>query len=227
MNRMNRDLRAVIFDMDGVLIDSSEAHFQSWRRLGEALGCEVTQAQFRRTFGRQNRDVMPELFGGAVQPGQYDELGERKERYYREIIRGGVPAMAGAAELVRACFEAGFRCAIGSSGHPENIALAVAGLGIESYVSAIVTGRDVTMGKPNPEVFLTAAARIEVEPNACAVIEDAPAGVEAALAAGMTAVAVTSEHPRERLSHAHLIVDRLADLAPSGLMAAHRDRSAG
>ncbi len=205
---------AVIFDMDGVLIDSSEAHFASWRRLAADLSTGVTQQQFRSTFGRQNRDIIPTLFGLSLNPQRIEEMGETKERYYREIIKGGVPTLPGASELVHACHEAGMRCAIGSSGHPENIAIALGAMDIDDIINTIVSGHDVSVGKPDPRVFLIAAERLGVAPKRCAVIEDAPAGIDAALAAGMTAVAVTTEHPRQRLSHAHLVVDRLEELCP-------------
>jgi len=223
---INRSLQAVIFDVDGVLIDSSAAHWQGWQRLAAELGRPVTEAQFRATFGQQNRDIVPRLFGDDFSLEQMDELGERKERYYRQIIGLEVPAIPGAAALVRSCHEFGLRCGVGSSGHPQNIALAIRGLAVESFVSAVVSGKDVTVGKPDPQVFLRVAARLDVMPGACVVIEDAPAGIDAALAAGMTAIGLTSEHPRERLSRAHLVVDRLDELSPDRLVAVHGERSA-
>lgn len=208
------DITAVIFDMDGVLIDSADAHYRSWQRLAADLGSEITPDQFRATFGRQNRDIIPLLFGEKIGPRSVDELGETKERYYRDMIRRCVPVLPGAADLVRACHDAGMACAVGSSGHPENIAIALSAMGIDGIMRAVVTGRDVTVGKPDPQVFLIAARRLDMPPRRCAVIEDAPAGVDAALAAGMTAVAVTTGHPRKELSHAHLVVDRLDELTP-------------
>ena len=215
-------IEAVIFDLDGVLIDSADAHLESWRRLAGELGTTVTEEQFKRTFGRQNRDIVPTLFGPSLSPQRVEEIGGTKERYYRELIHDNVPAIPGAGDLVRACFEAGLRCAVGSSGHPKNIALALRSLSIESFISAVVTGHDVTIGKPDPQVFLMAAERLGVSPAACAVIEDAPAGIDAALAAGMTAIAVTTEHPRERLAHAHLIINSLDELSPERIVAARR-----
>jgi beta-phosphoglucomutase len=219
---MTSEIEAVIFDLDGVLIDSSDAHLESWRRLARDLGRTVTEEQFKSTFGRQNRDIIPTLFGESLNPERIEELGETKERYYREIVRDNVPALPGAADLVRACANAGLRCAVGSSGHPKNINLALRALGIDSIIEAVVSGHDVTKGKPDPQVFLLAAQRLDLAPETCAVIEDAPAGIEAALAAGMTAIAVTTEHPQERLSHAHLIVNGPQDLSPERIKAARR-----
>ena len=122
--------------------------------------------------------------------------------------------MDGARELVRALHQAGFKLAVGSSGPPENVEAALNGLGTGECFSATVTGLDVTRGKPDPQVFLIAAERLAIEPARCAVVEDAPAGVEAANRAGMASVALTGTAPREGLAHADLIVESLRELSP-------------
>jgi beta-phosphoglucomutase len=202
--------------MDGVLIDSEQAHFESWGALAGELGCSVTHADFLKTFGRQNRDAIPMLFG-ITEAARIRELSERKEWLYRERIRGRVPAYADAAPLVRACHAAGFKLAVGSSGHPENVKLAIDEMKIADCFSTVVTGNDVTRGKPDPQVFLLAAERLGVPPRSCVVIEDAPAGIDAALAASMKAVAVTTCHPPDKLTHAHRLVDHLGQLTPDAL----------
>ncbi|MCP4250190.1 MAG: HAD family phosphatase [bacterium] len=208
-------IHAVIFDLDGVLIDSGPAHHESWRLLGAESGVQVGAEQFAATFGRQNRDIIPLLFGQNLDADRVHELSERKEALYRDLVRGRIKEVPGAAALVSACREAGLRLAVGSSGHPINIDLALEELGIADCFEAIVTGHDVNRGKPDPQVFLMAAQRLGVEPAGCAVVEDAPSGIEAALAAGMTAVGLTSHHPRDRLGRAHLVVDSLSELAPT------------
>ena len=203
--------RGVIFDMDGVLVDSYAAHLQSWKRLADELGEKITEDQFAATFGRTSREIIRELF--AVTEGEtvarYDA---RKEALYRDIIRGRVPVMAGAIALVRALHAAGFRLAVGSSGPPENIALVCEDCGLDETLAGKVSGADVTHGKPHPEVFLLAAERIGVAPSDCVVIEDAVAGVEAAVRAGMRCIALTSTVGRERLGQADLVVDRLDEI---------------
>ena len=208
-------IRAVIFDLDGVLIDSGPAHHESWRQLGAELGVDVGAEQFAATFGRQNRDIIPLLFGPDLGADRVHELSERKEALYRDLVRGRIKEVPGAVALVSACRQAGLRLAVGSSGHPVNIELALQELGMADCFEAIVTGHDVNRGKPDPQVFLLAAERLGVEPAACAVIEDAPSGIEAALAADMTAIGLTSHHPRDRLSRAHWVVDALTELTPA------------
>lgn len=202
----------VIFDLDGVLIDSSEPHRLSWVQLAEELGSSITDEQFRQTFGRQNRDIIPILFGDGYSVSEMDALGERKERYYREIVGDNLTILPGGVELARACSAVDIPCAIGSSGHPLNIQLAIEKMGIADCIRKVVTGHDVSIGKPHPEVFLLAAMGLECDPSRCVVIEDAPAGVEAGVAGGMKVVAVTTEHAREKLTAADLIVKSLEEL---------------
>lgn len=210
-------IAGVIFDLDGVLIHSAKAHYQSWRALVAEHGLDVTEERFLRTFGRQNRDIIPLLWGCELAPQTVDQLGERKEALYRDIVRGRIPLAQGAADLVRDCAACGMKLAIGSSTHPANIELTLAETGLGDYFAATVSDDDVTKGKPNPEVFEIAANRLGLPPRSCVVVEDAPAGVEAALAAGCAAVGVTTHHSRDALSAADRVVDSLTELSAESL----------
>jgi beta-phosphoglucomutase family hydrolase len=209
---------AVIFDLDGVLIDSGAAHHQSWRLLAAELGQEVTAGRFAASFGRQNRDIIPLLFGGGDDEARIRRLSERKEALYRDLVRGRIPALPGAVALVRDCRRSGLKLAIGSSAPVENIHLALEEMGIADCFDAVVHDADVTRGKPDPEVFLIAAERLGVPPGDCVVIEDAPSGVQAALAAGMKAVGLTTYHAADRLAAANLVVDHLSDLSRAAIL---------
>jgi beta-phosphoglucomutase len=210
---------AVIFDMDGVLVDSYHAHFESWRGVYNDLGIEYTEAAFAADFGRTSRDILRRNFGDDLSDERARELDERKEALYREIIRANFPAMDGAAELVEALAADGFRVAIGSSGPPENVALVLEQFTAGRRIDAVVTGADVTRGKPDPQVFLLAADRLGVPPASCAVVEDAVHGVTAALRAGMAAIALTGTLEREALSAADAVVDSLRQLSPQRIRA--------
>ncbi len=207
-------IEGVIFDLDGVLIDSAAAHLESWRRLASRHGLSVSDAQFAHTFGRQNRDIIPILWGRPLPPIEVAALADEKESAYRDIVRGRIAdiTMPGAIALIQDCHEAGMKLAIGSSTPPENVELALSEMGVAQLFSACVTSRDVTRGKPHPDVFLLAAEKIGIPAARCAVIEDAPSGIDAALAAGCPAVGLTSHHPREKLAHAHVVVDSLTEL---------------
>ena len=201
----------VIFDMDGVLVDSYAAHLESWQRLADELGAAISEGQFAATFGRTSREIIRELFAVTESEAvaRYDA---RKEALYRDIIRGRIPVMAGAIGLVTALHTAGFRLAVGSSGPPENIVLVCEDCGLDSMLAGRVSGVDVTRGKPDPEVFLLAAERIGVVPANCVVLEDAPAGVEAAVRAGMRCIALAGTVGPERLGQADLVVERLDEI---------------
>jgi len=213
----------LIFDMDGVLIDSADAHRRSWRMLARETGREFSDDAFAATFGRQNRDIIPQFFGRNDEAGIRD-FGDRKEALYREIVRGRVPAMPGAIELIRACYDDGLALAIGSSGPPENIELALAGLEVRKFFRTVITSREVSRGKPHPQVFQLAAQGLGIPPDRCAVVEDAPAGIEAAIAAGMVAIALVGTHTRHALCAAHHIVGDLRDLSHSLILKLLQDR---
>ncbi|MCY2929051.1 MAG: HAD family phosphatase [Planctomycetota bacterium] len=208
-------MQGVIFDMDGVLVDSYRAHFEAWRRLGRRHGYEMTEAQFATTFGRTSRDIIENLWPGAATADEALEWDRWKEAAYREIIAADFPEMPGASELIAALAGAGFTMAIGSSGPPENVAAVLARLGGAHLIAAAVNGSEVTRGKPDPEVFLKAAGKLGLAPSCCAVVEDAPAGLEAARRAGMKAIAITGTAPREQLAQrADVVVERLSELTP-------------
>jgi len=206
---------AVIFDMDGVLVDSYQAHWQSWHFMADELGKGLTEEQFVSTFGRTSREIIAEHWGeNALAPDEIAEFDRRKEALYREIVARNFPAMDGARELLRDLHAAGFRLAVGSSGPPENVALAVERLAATEYFDVLVTGQDVSRGKPDPQVFLVAARRLGVAPAQCAVIEDAPVGITAANAAGMASIALLSTgHTAESVGHARLVLRSLRELS--------------
>ncbi|MCA9231870.1 MAG: HAD family phosphatase [Planctomycetales bacterium] len=207
--------QAVIFDVDGVLVDSYQPHFQSWRQMLAEQGFEFTEAQFRATFGRTTRDIIRQLCGDQFPDQRVQAFDERKEALYRESVRHNFPAVDGAVELIDALAATGFAMAVGSSGPTENVTLTLDCLGRADSFAARVTGSDVTRGKPDPQVFLMAAERLGVDPQHCAVVEDAPAGVEAANRAHMLSIALTGTATRAQLAHADLIVDSLRELTPS------------
>ncbi len=212
----NPSRKAVIFDLDGVLVDSYPAHFESWRTLLAQLGLAMSEAQFAATFGQTNREIITGLWG----PNRFSDeeiaaMGRGKEELYRQILAERFPAMPGGRELVGALCAAGFAVAVGSSAPPENVALTLDRLDNRAAFGAVVTGADVRRGKPDPAVFLTAAERLGVPPAFCAVVEDAPVGVAAAKAAGMASIALVSTgRTRAAVAEADLVVDSLDELSP-------------
>jgi beta-phosphoglucomutase len=214
---MNMTRTAVIFDVDGVLIDSYQAHFESWLRMFAEHDVSFTEAEFRKTFGRTSHDIIAALYGSDLTDAEIRAWDDRKEALYRDIIREKFPAIDGAVELLDALHAAGFKLGVGSSGPPENIQLTLDCLKRGDLFDSVVTRVDVTRGKPDPQVFQIAGERLGAKPEQCVVVEDAPAGIEAANRAGMASVALTGTASREELSHARLIVDSLRELKPEVL----------
>jgi beta-phosphoglucomutase len=210
---------AVIFDVDGVLVDSYEAHFQSWLALARESGFDFTREQFAETFGRTSRDIIRHFWGDAVSEDEIEPMDERKEALYRDIVRQDFPAMPGADDAIAALHDAGFRLAVGSSGPPRNVALALDSLEFGTLIDARVTGRDVSKGKPDPQVFLLAAERLGCEPERCLVVEDAPAGIEAARRGGMAVIGlVSSGRTREELSAADYVAETMRQITPQRVL---------
>jgi beta-phosphoglucomutase len=218
----------VIFDVDGVLVDSYRAHLQSWQQAARSRGLEMSEEDFKKTFGRTSREIIHQLW-----PRRFDDAGvaafdAQKESEYREILRKDFPEMPGASDLIQSLHDAGFALAIGSSGPPENVELVRKTIRHGEVINAIVNGKDVKHGKPDPEVFLVAAKKLGLDPRKCAVVEDAPVGVLAAKRSGAVPIALTGTAKREVLAeNARIVVDRLRELTPKviqDLIAEHQGR---
>jgi len=205
-------VRAVLWDLDGVLVDSAAFHFQAWRELFASLGREFSEADFRRTFGLRNDAILRDLLGD-LPLAEVERVGARKEALFRRAALGNIVALPGALSLLRLLRERRFKLALVSSTPHGNIDLILGSLGVEAAFDVIVGEEDVTRGKPDPEGFLLASKRLGVPPGECVVIEDAPAGVEAAKRGGMRCVGVSRDRPREALANADLVVVTLEDPA--------------
>jgi len=206
----------VIFDMDGVLVASGPAHARSWQILAGQHGIEMSAKQFKRTFGQTSRDIIRALWGESVGDAAIRRLDGEKEAIYRRLISGKVPLGDGARAALEALQQAGVVLAVATFGPPENVALVLSEADLRPFFAATVTGFDVDRGKPAPDCFLLAAQRAGLQPECCLVVEDAPVGIEAALAAGMKPVGLIGTHPAGRLvdAGAALVVERLAEITP-------------
>jgi len=202
---------AVVWDLDGVVIDSAEQHRQAWQALARENGFPYSDEAFWAAFGRRNQDVIPAMFGVHGPPARIAALGARKEELYRTLLARSATALPGARELMGSLHAAGYRQALGTSAPAENIALIVQLLGLGAWLEATVSGESVAHGKPAPDLFLAAAARLGVAPQHSLVIEDAPAGVQAAHAAGMRCLAVrrAGQADAPGIEQAELVVDTL------------------
>ena len=208
---------AVIWDVDGTLVDTADLHFAAWVRLARELNKPFTRADFAATFGRRNREIIGTLFGTTYTAQEIDALGVRKEEYYKAAARQGVDLLPGVRKLLEDLHAAGFKQAIGSSAPRGNIDLILNLTGTQQFFDAVVSEADTQRGKPDPQVFLVAADKLHVPPANCLVMEDAVAGVQAAKAGGMKCIAVTfvGHHPEQLLKEAgaDLIVKNLEQVS--------------
>ncbi len=214
-------LEAVIFDWDGVVVDSSAAHKASWEQLAEERKLVLPVDHFILSFGRINKVIIPEIFRWTLDPELIKELGDQKEFLYREILeKTDLVALPGALNLFNDLKDAGIPMAIGTSTPLKNVEAVIEMIGAQDIFDTIISSEDVRAGKPDPEVFLKAASALGAAPENCVVFEDALYGIQAALAARMKAVALTTTH---RVKHfdptwPHMIVSSLADVSLSMLL---------
>ncbi|MEX1179152.1 MAG: beta-phosphoglucomutase [Nitriliruptor sp.] len=211
-------VQAVIFDLDGVLTDTAEFHYLAWQELADAEGLPFDRRANEALRGVSRADSLRMLLDGReVSEVEFERMMASKNERYVELLADMAPAdlLPGAAELIAACRERGLRIAIGSSS--KNAPAVLAALGIADRFDAVADGTTVAVTKPAPDLFLAAARQLDVDPARCVVIEDAAAGVDAALAAGMVAVGIG---PTERVGHAHLVFASTADVDLDAVLAA-------
>ena len=202
-----------IFDWDGVIIDSSSHHEESWERLAKETGYQLPAGHFKKGFGMKNELIIPNLLHWTSDPAEVNRLSLRKETLYREIVvEWGLKPLPGVVAWLDQLRDAGISCAIGSSTHRLNIETGLALIGLKERFHAIITAEDVSHGKPDPEVFLKAAGRLGVAPERSVVFEDALVGIEAAHRGGMKVVAVATTNSIDLLKDADLAVHRLDEL---------------
>jgi beta-phosphoglucomutase len=214
---------AVIWDMDGTLVDTAELHFEAWAKLAAEIGRPFSRADFAATFGRRNPEIIHFLFHDELTDAEVADLGERKELYYRAEAAKGVDFLPGVQALLEGFAEQGVGQAIGSSAPRGNLELILDLTGSRRFFRDVVAMEDTRKGKPDPEVFLIAAAKLRTAPGRCIVFEDAVAGVQAAKAGGMKCVAVrfVGHHSEESLrgAGADLVVPTLEKLSAAEALA--------
>jgi len=208
--------KAVIWDMDGVIVDTGPFHFEAWRELVERKGRPYTEEDFHRGFGLRNDAILQDLLG-PLTPEEIISLGNEKEAMFRSKIQGRIHLLPGVLKLLETQRATAIGIALGSSAPLENVRFMLNALDIDGYFDIIVSAEDVNRGKPDPEVFLLAAKRLGVEPHRCVVIEDAVGGVEAAKAAGMHCIAVTNTHSAQALAKADVVTDNLEKITGEAL----------
>ncbi|KQX95878.1 HAD family hydrolase [Variovorax sp. Root473] len=199
-------VEALIFDMDGTMIDSMPWHARSWVTFAQRHGVQLDVSEIlARTTGRTGTESMRELFERELSDAECQAMVHEKEEIYRELFHDNFTEVAGFTAFAKAAVARGLKVAVGTAGDRHNIAFAMSRLKMDPLPLAVVGGDEGFSGKPTPAIFLEAARRIGVAPERCIVFEDAPFGIEAARRGGMRAVAVCSTHTAAELAGPHVI----------------------
>jgi beta-phosphoglucomutase family hydrolase len=202
-------LKAVIWDMDGVIADTGLFHYRSWQYAFQQQGIIFSEDDFKRIFGQRNDTIIRNTLGKDISQSKVDAVAKMKEEYFRQTAHQNLKPFPGVINLLKLLKEHSFPSAIASSAPMENILLILNDLNIKDYFQAIVYGREVSEGKPSPQVFLLASQKLGTLPQNCIVIEDAPAGIAGAKRAGMYCIGVTNSHPPDKLFEADIVIDSL------------------
>ena len=208
---VNLSRQGILWDLDGVLVDTAEYHFHSWKEVLMDYGISLDRGAFQKTLGMNSASSVKILMGNQPDPELIDHVITRKEAIFRELIQNEIALLPGVLEWLQWFHARHMPMAVASSAPPENIDYLIDTLQIRSFFNELVSGAEMP-GKPNPDVFLEAAKRLNLSPAVCIVIEDSIAGVEAARQAGMRCIAVATTNPAHLLSAANLVVENLAGL---------------
>lgn len=205
-------IRACLFDLDGVLVDTAKYHFLAWQRLAAELGFAFTEQDNEKLKGvsrMASLDILLKVGGIELDDSKKQELAERKNEWYVEYISqmDASEILPGALGFLQQCREAGVKTALGSAS--KNAALILRNTGLTPYFDAIIDGTHTSRAKPDPEVFLLGARKLGIDPKACLVFEDAEAGIEAARRAGMRCVGIGAA---ETLGAADLVIPSLESM---------------
>ncbi|HSB64998.1 MAG TPA: HAD family phosphatase [Anaerolineales bacterium] len=203
--------KAVLWDMDGVLADTSPLHFATWAQILNQEGIHFDRQKFHQIYGLKNRDLLPYLTGKPMETQWAERIAAQKELAFRQILPGKLFPLPGVVDWLKRFRVRGCKQAVASSAPSENVEALVDELQIRQYFDALVTPGDLP-GKPDPAVFLLAARQLKAESKNCLVIEDSIPGVQAAKFGGMRCLAVTTTNPPEALTQADLVIETMAQL---------------
>lgn len=203
---------ALIFDMDGTIVHNMPIHNQAWQETLAAAGVHIDINEFHRsTVGKKNIEIMRQMLGDEHSEAELIRWGERKETLYRQRFAELRQPMPGLVSLLQQASQRGIKLAIASAAPPENVSFILDALDLRRYFQVIVCASDIQNGKPDPEIFIKAAASLGVEPASCLVFEDALAGIEAARRAGMDAILICTTTDASAVQNMPHVIQAMPD----------------
>lgn len=209
---------AIIFDLDGTLIDNNSYHIEAWKIFYQKIGKEYSGEEYLKNInGRINRDIFNYLFNATLSDEDIVKYGDEKEGLYRELYAPHIKPINGLLGFLEEIYTAGIPMAIATSGIAPNINFMFENIPIRKYFNAVIDASYITKGKPDPEIFLKAAATINVNPLHCIAFEDSVAGIQSASAAGMKVIGLATTHSREEINIAHHVINDYTEIGVEGL----------
>ena len=207
------DLQAVIFDLDGTLIDNNGFHLKTWKKYLENSGKSMTDAEFNLHLnGRTNTDAIKYIYGYGLSREEVKKHTEDKEALYRILYKPFIEPVKGLLPFLETLLKMKIPMAIATSGVQSNIDFFFDNIQVKQYFVAVVNSSHIKKGKPDPEIYLKTASILKVNPAHCLVFEDAVVGLQSARDAGMKVIALTTTQTKEELKDADLIIQNFADL---------------
>ena len=197
---------AVIFDMDGVIVDNMEYHKKAWDIFLKKYAPDVELEEFSKHFGKVNKDLLKIVFKREVSPGEEARFGEEKEAIYREIYSDHIVPTAGLVDFLITLRKNKVKTAVATAAPRINMDFVFEKTGLRKYFDVLIAASEVMRGKPDPEIYLKAAEKLNCPPKHCLVFEDSMPGIQAAQNAGMRVIALATSHPAERLQSAEWVV---------------------
>lgn len=202
------ETKAVIFDLDGTLIDNNSFHLKSWIEYLKKFGRYISEEEYNLNFnGRTNKDVIQYIFDHQMDDEEIIKYSLEKEALYRKIYKEFIKPVNGLIEFLQILKNKDIPMAIATSGIQPNIDFLFENIPIKKYFKTVVNSSHIIKGKPDPEIYLKAASLLDISPKNCLVFEDAVVGIKSAKAAGMKVIALTTTQPKKELSEAEMIVD--------------------
>jgi beta-phosphoglucomutase len=207
------ELKAVLFDLDGTLLDNNEFHLKAWKQYLEESGKKISDEDFKENIsGRTNKDAIEHVYDKQMSEEEASEYYLKKEEIYRKMYEPEIAPINGLIDFLKELKERNITMAIATSGIPVNIDFMFDHVPIKEFFSEIVKAEDISKGKPDPEIFLKTAQALNIPAENCIVFEDSTSGVEAGKAAGMKVVALTTTHTPEELNKADLVINDYTEI---------------
>ena len=210
---ISMDVKAVIFDLDGTLIDNNEYHLQSWIQYLKNQDREISEEEYKaRVNGRTNKDVIEYIYRRKMDDEEALVYAHEKEAIYRELYKQHIRPVAGLMDLLKEIKDLGIPMAIATSGIQVNIDFMFTHIPMREYFTVIVNSSHIKKGKPDPEIYIKTAELLKVDPASCLVFEDAVVGINSAKAAGMKVIGVLTTHTAGELAGADMLIQDYTEL---------------